>query len=244
GVHGARQGPCRAFRLRARRCPPQGVHAPRGVGGQRALRPCGGGSGERTGRQLVLAAGPARHKRGEPVADGVDLGAEHAELVGTGAALLAEAAHHHEPFEVHHEVVELAEGGGALQGDASFHAASSRMTTSSSCSSAGRGRPRKAAAVSAPRSATAARKENAAWKPWVSASAGATPVSSAATVAAMVVTAAMPTAPPIWRVVLIRPEAMPASAGETPWSAAIVTGTNVRPRPIPVTISAGKTSQK
>ena len=64
------------------------------------------------------------------------------------------------------------------------------------------------------------------------------------TVAAIVVTAAMPTAPPIWRVVLIRPEAMPASGGATPCSAAIVTGTNVRPRPTPVTISAGKTSQK
>ena len=58
------------------------------------------------------------------------------------------------------------------------------------------------------------------------------------------VTAASPTEPPICRLVLISPEATPASAGWTPVRLAIVTGTNENASPIPLRIRPGKTSQK
>ena len=63
-------------------------------------------------------------------------------------------------------------------------------------------------------------------------------------VAAIVVAAATPIAPPICWVVLIRPEAMPASAGRTPASAPIVIGMNASAIPIPLSRNAGNRSQK
>ena len=57
-------------------------------------------------------------------------------------------------------------------------------------------------------------------------------------------TAASPTEPPICLLVLISPEATPASAGWTPVMLAIVTGTNVSASPIPLTTRPGNTFQK
>src|SRR5207237_7545550 len=56
----------------------------------------------------------------------------------------------------------------------------------------------------------------------------------------MVVTAASPTAPPIWRLVLSRPEAIPASAGWTPVMLAIVTGTKQSVSPMPPSSRPGE----
>ncbi len=53
---------------------------------------------------------------------------------------------------------------------------------------------------------------------------------------------ARPSAPPICCEVLISPEARPASPGVVPLTAAIVTGTNDRPRPIPARIDGNRTS--
>ena len=47
----------------------------------------------------------------------------------------------------------------------------------------------------------------------------------------IVVTSAIPIAPPICWFVLIRPDASPASCSSTPASAAIVTETNAKARP-------------
>ena len=63
-------------------------------------------------------------------------------------------------------------------------------------------------------------------------------------VAAIVLAAARPIAPPIWRLVLIRPEATPASARCTPERLAIVTGTNESPMAAPPSTNAGNRSQK
>ena len=60
----------------------------------------------------------------------------------------------------------------------------------------------------------------------------------------MVLIAASPIAPPIWRLVFTSPEATPASARSTPARLAIVTGTKEKPRPVPPTTKAGKRSQK
>jgi hypothetical protein len=63
-------------------------------------------------------------------------------------------------------------------------------------------------------------------------------------VVAMALAAARPIAPPIWRLVLTRPEATPASARSTPVRLAIVTGTNESPIPAPPSTKPGKRSQK
>jgi hypothetical protein len=63
-------------------------------------------------------------------------------------------------------------------------------------------------------------------------------------VAAIVLTAARPIAPPICRLVLTSPEATPASERSTPVRLAIVTGTNEKPIPAPPSTNHGKRSQK
>ena len=64
------------------------------------------------------------------------------------------------------------------------------------------------------------------------------------TIAAIALTAAIPIAPPIWRLVLISPDATPASARSTPVRPAIVTGTKANPIPAPPSTNAGNRSQK
>ena len=54
----------------------------------------------------------------------------------------------------------------------------------------------------------------------------------------------MPSAPPTCCDVLMRPEAMPASWGWTPWRAAIETGTNAKPRPMPARTKPGTRSTR
>ena len=66
----------------------------------------------------------------------------------------------------------------------------------------------------------------------------------AVAVAVIVVSAAKPIEQWTCRLVLISPEATPASAGRTPVSPAIITGTNEKASPTPLTIRAGKTFQK
>jgi hypothetical protein len=62
--------------------------------------------------------------------------------------------------------------------------------------------------------------------------------------AAIALAAARPIAPPICRLVLIKPEATPASERSTPVRLAIVIGTNERPSPAPPTTNHGKRSGK
>ena len=59
---------------------------------------------------------------------------------------------------------------------------------------------------------------------------------------AMVASTASPSEPPTWREVLTSPEASPASERATPATAAMVTGTNEKPRPVVVTTPATRTS--
>ena len=63
-------------------------------------------------------------------------------------------------------------------------------------------------------------------------------------VVAMVVAAATPTAPPICWLVLISPEAIPASAGRTPVSAPIDIGMKTMASPSPLMMKPGNRSQK
>ena len=63
-------------------------------------------------------------------------------------------------------------------------------------------------------------------------------------VVAIVVAAATPIAPPICWLVLIRPDAIPASDPETPVSPAIVIGTKVKASPTALNRKAGKRSKK
>ena len=72
---------------------------------------------------------------------------------------------------------------------------------------------------------------NASWNPPVSAAAAGWPECSrlAVRAAAMVVVTARPTAPPICWLVLISPEARPASAGLTPVTEATRLPTKARP---------------
>ena len=63
-------------------------------------------------------------------------------------------------------------------------------------------------------------------------------------VVAIVVATATPIAPPICCVVLIRPDAMPASAWRTPVSAPIDIGTNASASPMPLIRKAGNRSVK
>jgi len=60
----------------------------------------------------------------------------------------------------------------------------------------------------------------------------------------MALTAARPRAPPIWRLVLTRPEAPPASAPSTPLRLAIVTGIKENAMPAPPSTKPGKRAQK
>src|SRR5439155_25752199 len=60
----------------------------------------------------------------------------------------------------------------------------------------------------------------------------------------MALTAARPIAPPTWRLVLIKPDATPASDRSTPVRPAIVTGTNEKPMPAPPSTNHGKRFQK
>src|SRR5215475_12704194 len=87
--------------------------------------------------------------------------------------------------------------------------------------------------------ARAPQTANAPWKPAVSAAAGRWPVCSRAAVreAAMVVVTARPIAPPICWLVLIIPDAMPASADSTPVVEAMKSPTKATP-------SAAATSTK
>ena len=66
----------------------------------------------------------------------------------------------------------------------------------------------------------------------------------AVSVVATVVATATPIAPPTCWVVLISPDATPASAGRTPVSAPIDIGTNASARPRPLIRKAGKRSEK
>ena len=68
--------------------------------------------------------------------------------------------------------------------------------------------------------------------------------SSDVALAAMVLIAASPIAPPICRLVFTSPEATPASARSTPVRLAIVIGTKEKPIPAPPSTKAGKMSQK
>ena len=61
---------------------------------------------------------------------------------------------------------------------------------------------------------------------------------------AIVVAAATPIAPPICWFVLIKPDAIPASAGRTPVSAPIDIGTKASASPTPLIRKAGKRSVK
>jgi len=63
-------------------------------------------------------------------------------------------------------------------------------------------------------------------------------------VVAIVVAAATPIAPPICWLVLIRPDATPASEGWTPVSAPIDIATNASASPMPLRRNAGNRSQK
>ena len=85
---------------------------------------------------------------------------------------------------------------------------------------------------------------SASWKPSVIALGSALPVSSTASRRELPIEArtARPSAPPICWLVLIMPEARPASCGSTPATAAIVIGTNAKPRPKALTIDGPRMS--
>ena len=88
-----------------------------------------------------------------------------------------------------------------------------------------------------PRTAKPAPARNATLKPSVSAPGSAAGLPCAASirssvrVLAIVASTASPSAPPICCDVLMSPDARPESSGEMPLTAAIVTGTNAKPRP-------------
>ena len=88
-----------------------------------------------------------------------------------------------------------------------------------------------------PIAASTAQARNAAWKPSFSTTSGSAPSFAARNcserVRATVVTMATPSAAPIWRVVLLRPDASPDSLLAMPARAATVAATKVVPRPVP-----------
>src|SRR5256886_12876983 len=88
--------------------------------------------------------------------------------------------------------------------------------------------------------------QKASLKPSVSAVGLATPLASRLFVRVVdtVVRIASPIPPPICWLVVISPDARPASLLVTPLSAAMDTGTNENPRPTPINRKPGKRSQK
>jgi hypothetical protein len=80
---------------------------------------------------------------------------------------------------------------------------------------------------------------NADWKPSVSTRSGFAPSfparKSSERETAIVETMATPSAPPIWKAVLLRPDATPDSRSETPARAAIVAVAKAGPMPRPKT---------
>ena len=65
----------------------------------------------------------------------------------------------------------------------------------------------------------------------------------ACALSAIVVSTASPSAPPSRREVLSRPDATPASAAGTPWTATIVEGTSASPRPAAASVPPGSTDR-
>src|SRR5262249_2839905 len=127
-------------------------------------------------------------------------------------------------------------------GSGGHHAASSRATSYSSAAwGAAAGARTSHAATKAPTTRSPASRTSAVRKP---SSSAAGSVRDPVAADAIAVVAAIPIAPPIWRLVLIRPDATPASAAETPASPAIVTGTNASAIPAPPSRKPGKRSQK
>ena len=109
-----------------------------------------------------------------------------------------------------------------------------------------RGLPSVASAISAPAAVSAMHAAKADWNPSVRASAWSPPAASTSVVReiATVETTATPSAAPIWKVVLLSPEASPAWCSGTPARAAIETVTNVSPTPGPQSSRPRKTSPK
>src|SRR5579885_1154228 len=94
-----------------------------------------------------------------------------------------------------------------------LHQAASRRNTGSASGAAAASGRTKVAATAAPTTSRPVRTTSETRKPCASASGPATWFVAAAAIA---LTAAIPIAPPICRLVLMRPEAMPASARSTP----------------------------
>src|SRR4051794_1351786 len=118
-----------------------------------------------------------------------------------------------------------------------------RSTSVRAAACLGRTGGMRTAARSAPSTANPAPTTNAWWKPlWGAGGSARWPARSDVRATAMVARIASPSEPPICRAVLTRPDASPASCGALPAIAAMVTGTNARPTPSAVMISAGKTS--
>ena len=101
------------------------------------------------------------------------------------------------------------------------------------------------AASSAPSSAMPAPARKASWKPSVRATAWLrSPAAKTSSVRPLAIVArtASPSAPPTCWLVLMSPEARPASSGRVPVTAAIVEGTNAKPRPTAASSDGNSTS--
>src|SRR5262245_35181354 len=122
-----------------------------------------------------------------------------------------------------------------------------RSPARSTSREAGRGLTR-VAAISAPNRRSPASTYRPICKPWARAldagTSGCVSTYELVDAAATALITARPMAPPIWRLVLTRPDATPESEGRTPVRLPIVAETNETPRPRPPTRRPGKRSQK